>query len=91
MWLGCCGLPELAAKNLFLTRVITILDNNKQLQDNYQWRSPLSSVVERVTRNDEVGCSIQPAGILHFIFLYRHALLLHLHFQVLMILMLVVQ
>jgi hypothetical protein len=23
---------------------------------------PLSSVVERVTRNDEVGCSIQPAG-----------------------------
>ena len=28
------------------------------------YQSPLSSVVERVTRNDEVGCSIQPAGII---------------------------
>jgi hypothetical protein len=31
-------------------------------QNNITLRSPLSSVVERVTRNDEVGCSIQPAG-----------------------------
>ena len=28
--------------------------------------SPLSSVVERVTCNDEVGCSIQPVGIFFF-------------------------
>jgi hypothetical protein len=26
-------------------------------------RCPFSSVVERVTRNDEVGCSIQPVGM----------------------------
>jgi hypothetical protein len=32
-------------------------------------RRPLSSVVERVTRNDEVGCSIQPAGKFILLFL----------------------
>ena len=31
--------------------------------DALSFNGPLSSVVERVTRNDEVGCSIQPAGI----------------------------
>ena len=62
--LGCDRSPELTANNLFWARGLITIDS---FQNSTALRSPLSSVVERVTRNDEVGCSIQPAGKL-FIF-----------------------
>ena len=59
-WVRLWSLTELAAKNLFRARGIVSIN---RFQNSNVLRSPLSSVVERVTRNDEVGCSIQPAGI----------------------------
>ena len=42
------------------------LSQTRRFPNTPPTNSPLSSVVERVTRNDEVGCSIQPAGIRYF-------------------------
>lgn len=55
-----------ASRNIIIRSVLIILDLHKihnLLHQSPQPHSPLSSVVERVTRNDEVGSSILLAGI----------------------------